>query len=257
MIHNVSVLIQNEHIARISDGILIAQLPDRIVIQIDKEYPRRLLGIFPAADSLAQCDHPGALPLNNVLYMRGGQNRDSQIVPGIAKPFQIFHADIRIHRIRPIIQKGLPVCPHQSEIADVITALQNCVKLFQKSSAVFRVIQITGQIFLNILTVRDHRCDILHVINIGIDVLIHLPDDCLGVHGGIFQNRLPCIIQGYHRHDQHRTEKHNGNGRKNRTLNALESTQKSSFRVLFFHFRFSLAYSVGVFPVIFLKDIPK
>ena len=49
----------------------------------------------------------------------------------------------------------------------------------------------------------------------------------------------------------------NCNGCKNNALDTAEFSNKSRRQISIFHLRFSLAYSVGVHPVIFLNEIPK
>ena len=79
----------------------------------------------------------------------------------------------------------------------------------------------------------------------------------LAVFRRILKNRSIGKTHGHTGNDHNCTEDQNGYRGKNNTLDTFELPYDQSRKTVFFHLRFSLAYSVGVHPVAFLKEIPK
>ena len=69
--------------------------------------------------------------------------------------------------------------------------------------------------------------------------------------------QVPGKTHGNNRNDHHSPKDQNRRRGKDRALYAFKFLHNYRSRPVPFHFRFSLAYSVGVIPVIFLKEIPK
>ena len=98
---------------------------------------------------------------------------------------------------------------------------------------------------------------IFHIINIRIDIPVNLSDEPGGIVYGIVQNRPFRIIQGNdiekseRCHDQSGKHRQHGGADTGKGQNSLPSRL-----FLFFlhpYILFSLAYSVGDFPMAFLK----
>ena len=131
------------------------------------------------------------------------------------------------------------------------------MKLIQDTVSSLIIDLIVKKIILYILVTRNQIGNIFHIINVGIDILVHLLDDRMGIFRGVFKNGSIRKPHGNSCYYQYGTQDQNRNSRKNNTLNTAEFAYKSCRQTFLFHLRFSLAYSVGVYPVIFLNEIPK
>ena len=144
-----------------------------------------------------------------------------------------------------------------NDVSDVTPAVQDRLKLIQNTVSRLIVDLIIKKIILYILTAGDQICDIFHVVYVGINVLVHLFDDRVRIFRRILKNRRIGKSHGNTGHNHNRTENQKSNRCKNNALNAFELSYDYSCKSFFVHLRFSLAYSVGVHPVIFLNEIPK
>ena len=144
-----------------------------------------------------------------------------------------------------------------SDISDITPAVQDRLKLIQDTVSRLIINLIVKKIILNILTAGDQIGNILHIIYIGVYILVHLLDDRMRIFRRILKNRSIGKTHGYCCHDHNCNENQKCDRRKNNTLDAFELPDDHSCKSFFVHLRFSLAYSVGVQPVIFLKEIPK
>ena len=192
-----------------------------------------------------------------MLYMRRGKYRPICTFQCICIPVLSRKVQIRIHRFASIIDQSSSTRANDSQIADVTSAVQDGSKLAEESSPRFCIYLFVKKIRLHILVAGDQIRNIFHVIYIGINVLIHLPDNRLAVFRRILKNRSIGKTHGHTGNDHNCTEDQNGYRGKNNTLDTFELPYDQSRKTVFFHLRFSLAYSVGVHPVAFLKEIPK
>ena len=106
MVHNISILIQNKHIAFGSHTVLCTQFTDGAVVQVNKNYSITVSFSCIIADSAAERDHPGALPADHILYMRGGQVILFIFSHSICIPVLSIKLQIRISDRHPVIKQG-------------------------------------------------------------------------------------------------------------------------------------------------------
>ena len=106
MIHNISILIQNKHIAFSSHTVLRTQLTDGTVVQVNKNYSITVSFSCIITDSSAESDYPGALPTNHILYMGRGQVIMIIFSHSICIPVLSIKLQVLITCRHPVIKQG-------------------------------------------------------------------------------------------------------------------------------------------------------
>ena len=96
------------------------------------------------------------------------------------------------------------ITSNDPKISDITSSVQNSLELIEQALSCSIVHIVAKKILLYILVTGDHISYIFHVINIGINILIHLLHDILGVDSRIFKNRIAGISHGNTCYDQHR-----------------------------------------------------
>ena len=111
--------------------------------------------------------------------MRRGQCRPFRTVQRLRIPFLCIEIQIMINRFASIINKHPAAFTDDSYISNIASAVQNGLKLFQDTITSFAVNFVRKKIVLDILVARNQIGNIFHVIDVGVNVLVHLLDDCL------------------------------------------------------------------------------
>ena len=109
------------------------------------------------------------------------------------------------------------------------------------------------QVVSHIRIIRHNKGNIFHIADVGVNVVVYLPDQLRGVFCGVFQDGAFCVPQGNDKISQERAGYQDAKGDGDGSPNAPKAHQG----ILFHLFRLSFAYSVGVFPVAFLKETLK
>lgn len=97
---------------------------------------------------------------------------------------------IRVHRLLAIIDQLTAINSNDPKISDITSPVQNSLKLIDQAFSCSIVYIVAKKILLYVLVAGDHIGNIFHIINIGINILIHLLHDILRVNRGIFKNRI-------------------------------------------------------------------
>ena len=189
--------------------------------------------------------------------MGGCQHEPAVRLKRVRVPSLRVQIQIRIDLFDRHIDQIVPVLPDDADIPDIRSAPQDDLDLVLHAFTKTAVRVGPEKSCMRISGRSDHRCDIIHIRDIRIDVLIDLLYDLAGRFLRGLEQRRIGKIQGDGGHQKSRQQKGPCDGQKKRALDALKAIQEPFCRRSFFHLRFSFAYSSGVMPVAFLKAIPK
>ena len=123
------------------------------------------------------------------------------------KPFHILEGNIFIQLIHPSVNNKIPLRRHHRNIGNILPRLHDGIELGHNAPAnFFRLFlwHLHKQIPLYIPALNNHRRDIFHIIDVGIDIPVHLAHQAGSIIRRILQNRLFRIIYGYQKKDSHR-----------------------------------------------------
>ena len=92
-------------------------------------------------------------------------------------PFLCGQIQIRIDRLPPFVDQHPPVGSDNTDVKDIAAAVQDRFKLSQDPFSGRARIPASEQVLLHVFAAGYDIGDILHIVDIGINILIHLPDN--------------------------------------------------------------------------------
>ena len=257
MIDQITVAIQNINIPLASETDSTAKLANGAIVQISKK------DSFFFAVFILKCfskgDYPFMFPIHKILHMRGRDDRRPLFFIGFLNPFQFLQCHVFINFKVPVVNNVSTFLSDNPNIYNVISGFHDRAKLCGdscKSLLTFTVSQFfLKEIIMNIFIRGNQYRNIVQIINVRIDITVHLLNQLNTVFFRIFQNSFFRILQCHHgkyrqcHHNDHHVRCHNG------AANTVKSPYETEpFPPNLFHYLLiSFAYSVGVLPTAFLK----
>ena len=109
------------------------------------------------------------------------KKRTFRLLQSIQIPLLGGELQIRIHRLLAVVDQLPSIDSNDPKISDITSPVQNSLELIDQTLSCSIIHIVAKKILLYVFVTGDHICNIFHIINIGINILIHLLYDILGV----------------------------------------------------------------------------